>query len=855
MNAPKSNQRTSLSEFRIEHSLAQELPYWDLSDGVVVLSDGSLVKPLRLRGRHIETLDTDGLNQLSHDVRSFINSLPDRTELSFVFDVNSDCEEIIERHINQSSEGNDIDWVTKSRASLLKQSLEDRALVKTDLLLFIYQRAESDREASPYGLFKCFFQAPSHFQSMTKVVFEKRVRSLEQARSAIAQSLAITGVETIPLNEDETWKMIYRYLNPKRSTVMSAPKPSRAHRDQEFLPSELAVAPELSWPSPREQLACSDLVVDSDSFKLDSIHHRILTLKTLPEFTNSALVVKLLNLPFHYTLHCHVQVPRQSDELAQLQAKRRMAHSMSVSHGGRANDLDSEAQLNSTEELLRELINTGQKILYTQVIILLRSENYDEIELQTRAVLSKFRELNGAEGILESVAALPAWKTTLPCATTTMLRPKRIKTDNLADFLPLYQEYTGEGIEPVCLFRNRSGGLVAYDPFDSKKLPNFNSLVTGSSGSGKSFLNNLILLQYMTQKPKVFVIDIGGSYRKLCEFLGGQYVEICPPSDGSTVTAINPMLLPEGEKTPSPQKLKFLLAMLENILAESDGGKLSKLERSLLEEALIRVYEETPRVPTLSDVAKVLAESEQTELNSFAKILFSWTGVRPYGRLLDQANGLSLQSDFIVFDLKGLSAYPDLQSVMLLIITDFILGNVENSLARGSRKQILMDECWELLKSPASSSFMEYCVRTLRKSGSGITFITQGLDEIVASPIGSAIIANCATKFVLLQRGDLEPIRRILKLNEQEMALVGSLRQQKGSYSEAFMIFNEERTVVRAIPSAIEYWLATSDSSDNAVLADERRKNPEKPLREIIAEQAFKYPTGYANSLKVRASA
>jgi type IV secretory pathway VirB4 component len=98
---------------------------------------------------------------------------------------------------------------------------------------------------------------------------------------------------------------------------------------------------------------------------------------------------------------------------------------------------------------------------------------------------------------------------------------------------------------------------------------------------------------------------------------------------------------------------------------------------------------------------------------------------------------------------------------MILIITDFILGRVENT--KGKRKQILMDECWELLKSRGSQRFMEYCVRTLRKTGSGITFITQGLEEIVASPIGSAILSNTATKFVLLQRGDLKPIRELLK--------------------------------------------------------------------------------------------
>jgi hypothetical protein len=75
---------------------------------------------------------------------------------------------------------------------------------------------------------------------------------------------------------------------------------------------------------------------------------------------------------------------------------------------------------------------------------------------------------------------------------------------------------------------------------------------------------------------------------------------------------------------------------------------------------------------------------------------------------------------------------------------------------------------------------MEYCARTLRKTGSGITFITQGVEEIVESPIGHAIMNNTSTKFILLQTGDSEILRQALKLNSQELNLIFSLEQRKG---------------------------------------------------------------------------
>ena len=201
-------------------------------------------------------------------------------------------------------------------------------------------------------------------------------------------------------------------------------------------------------------------------------------------------------------------------------------------------------------------------------------------------------------------------------------------------------------------------------------------------------------------------------------------------------------------------------------------------------------------------------------------MLYPWTGERPYGKLLDTKGTFNTSNDFVVFDLKGLSSFPDLQSAMILVITDFILARVEASDPEtlSKKKRILMDECWELLKGKASSHFMEYCVRTLRKTGSGITFITQGIEEIASHEIGSAILGNAATKFILQQNGDLKPIREVLKLNEKELSLVISLKSKKRKFSEAFMAQGEDKAVVRLYLSQKKYWVATSDLVDNTML-------------------------------------
>jgi hypothetical protein len=97
----------------------------------------------------------------------------------------------------------------------------------------------------------------------------------------------------------------------------------------------------LSNQSPREQLVFGDLIVDFDHFTLDSFQHRVVTLKTLPEITYAGQLSSFLRLKFHYDLILSVTVPPQNNEMAKLQQKRKMAHSMAATHGGKAVDLES----------------------------------------------------------------------------------------------------------------------------------------------------------------------------------------------------------------------------------------------------------------------------------------------------------------------------------------------------------------------------------------------------------------------------------------------------------------------------------------------------------------------------------
>ncbi|MFN8789989.1 MAG: VirB4 family type IV secretion system protein [Bdellovibrionales bacterium] len=820
--------------------LAEELPYWDFIDGPLahtILYDGSIVGGLKVSLIDIECFDESKTNHLTIGLRSALNSVSEGTSLQFALAVGSDYSDMLAAHSGGKTANIHplVKTIAEFRENKLREVMEEGELYRPELFIYVRVPAVQRNSVS-------IFKKKELFSEKSAQAYEETLEFLGQNIETLVSSFESLGLSCRELKRDELIQNVYRFLNPKRSLGEPAPK----IKTFDELDLEKDVLDEVDWlaaQSPREQMVFGDLVLGFDQFTLDGFFHRVVTLKTLPEITYSGMVGDFLRLPFHYDLILSLEVPPQADEMAKLQQKRKMAHSMAVTSGNKASDLESETKLSSTEELIRELLNTGQRIYATQLSVVLKapatSEGAKILNRNVREVLSRFRTLQGAEGLEESVGAWKVLKGNLPAAPISLERARKMKTNNLADFLPVYGPREGDR-DPVVLFRNRLNGLVSFNAFDPG-LPNYNSLVTGSSGAGKSFLNNCILLQELARGLRVFIIDIGGSYKKLTESLGGQYLEI----NLSDQYRINPFDIQNPTEEPSNQKIKSLLACIESMVSEDEKAKLPKLDRALLERAIIELYKsrrDKGEVPTLSDLARYLSTFQEESMKGISKMLFLWTGERPYGRLLDGAGSLRTDANICTFDLKGLSAYPDLQSVMILILTDFVLNLVEGD--RTCKKRIILDEAWELLKSNAAASFMEYCARTLRKTGSGITFITQGVEEIVASPIGPAILNNTATKFIMLQRGDSEVLRDALKLNSQELNLIHSLGQKKGEYSEGFMIEGDHRQVVRIYPSPFEYWLSTSDAQDNTYLAQLRESGLD--LVQAIERAAIQFPKGIA---------
>jgi conjugal transfer ATP-binding protein TraC len=795
-------------------SLSDILEIWGFEQDFIIYRDASIGFALDCVPVDVSTWSDDRINGYSEKIGQFLNSLPAHLDIQFVQDIEPGNEKVIARHIElgRNSKNEVATSLCLARAERLRKQDANGLLPVHALKIFVRRPFSQNLLDRPKLLSK-----EKHFQEIAGQRLDREIQITERLKESIVQGLAGLEIRAVDLTADEVARILYNQWNPSRGVPFNS-----------YNPEEV-----------RESLLFSDIGIDLKGFVIGTTHFRLLSLKILPDQTYATMAATLRELPFKSRLFLSVHVPDQMKEIESLQTQRRIAYSMVVGKRTGVSDLESTAKLQDLESLLEQMIASGQKVFHASVTVLLQHVNEDELDSQVDAVLAKFRELGGAEALTETLAAFEIFsQVALPNARSKE-RSRKMKTSNLCDFVPLYGPWPGHST-PSILLKSRMGSLLSYSPFDAS-LSSGNMLVSGGSGSGKSVFTNILVMNMLKENPKVFFIDIGGSYRKLSENLGGQYVDL----GVNETLSINPFDLAPGEIVPSSHKIKFLVGLVELMTKEDGSDRLPRLARAEIEEAIQEAYRRST-TPKLSELREILLKHSDREIQTYGKILTPWCGNTPYGKFLDRNTTVELERDIVAFDLKNLESFPDLQSICLYIITDLVWREVQRD--RSRMKFIVFDECWKLLKDEAGLIFIEEVFRTVRKYFCSAIAISQDLLDFLNSKISSALLPNCPTKWILLQnQSDFSKSRDSLGLNENEVSLIQSLRQEKGEYSEVFLVAGAGRHVVAVIePTPLELWIATTDPKDLGKIEEVKLEKPELSQLEVLKYLAETYPKGIA---------
>ena len=792
--------------------LADYLQVWGLEGDNIIFVDGSFGLGFHLTPVDSSCWSIEQANDYSGKLTQFLNGLPSEIDIQFIQDIKSGNHRMIDQHqVSDVSENPVVRELTAARVHKFKKLDLEGLLPHHGLMLFVRRKATESilKNASLFSRSKSFESMADHRLRQEMVLNERTAHDLEAGLNAL-------GLSPKRMQSEEILNQLYQQWNPSRNIDLGYVNPDHL----------------------RSSMLFTDVGIDNHGFNMGDYHYRVISMKLLPDQTYAAMANKLRELSFDTRLFLTVHVPNQQSELEALQTQRRIAFSMVAGKKSGVTDLESTAKFRDLETLLEEMVAQGEKVFHMSLQILVRSKSTEDLESKVSETLGKIRDLAGAEAMEETLAAFDIFSEVAIPNSRCKERIKRMKTSNLCDMLPVFGPWPGHN-EAKILLRSRLGSLVSFNPFTSE-LTNSNQIVSGGSGSGKSFMTNILLMQMLKENPKVFIVDIGGSYKKICENFDGQYVQLGVDTDLS----INPFDLAVGETKPTSQKIKFILSLVEIMTKENEKLQLGKLEKAEVESTIEQVYEKS-KSPRLSDLREILLHHSDPQLQRIGKILTSWCGNSAYGKFVDQKTTLELKRPIVCFDLKGMENYPDLQAACLFIITDYVWREVQAD--RSRMKFLILDECWKLMENDSASLFIAEVFRTFRKYMASAIAISQNIDDFAKSKIANAILPNSSIRWVLKQKGaDKDRLREVLSLNPNEVELISSLHQERGSYSEAFLMAEDVRAVVAIESTPLEYWLATTDGRDLGKI-EEYKKNLERQSQlEILKKLAADFPRGVA---------
>ncbi|WP_454976824.1 TraG family conjugative transposon ATPase [Capnocytophaga leadbetteri] len=138
-------------------------------------------------------------------------------------------------------------------------------------------------------------------------------------------------------------------------------------------------------------------------------------------------------------------------------------------------------------------------------------------------------------------------------------------------------------------FADRQGVPLKVDtsdlPYQTGRINNRNKFVLGPSGSGKSFLMNNIVEQYLTYNYDVVIVDTGDSYSGTCSYKGGRYIQY---TEEKPIT-MNPFAVSKEEF--NIEKTEFLTNLIFLIWQGADAT-MSPTQKSVLDNALLAYYQQ-----------------------------------------------------------------------------------------------------------------------------------------------------------------------------------------------------------------------------------------------------------------------
>lgn len=523
---------------------------------------------------------------------------------------------------------------------------------------------------------------------------------------------------------------------------------------------------------------CPDAMeFESDCFRIDGRWGRVLYLRDYASYLKDSMIAELCGLNRSLMLSIDI-LPVPTDEaVREIQNRMLGIETNAANWQRRQNDTnnfsavlpyDMEQQRRETREMLEDLTNRDQRMMFGLVTLVHLAESKEQLDSDTESIVSTARRHLCQMSTLR-------WQqkdgldTVLPYGLRRIQALRTLTTESTAVLIPFRaQEILQEG----GIYYGQNAVSKNMIVADRRKLLNGNSFRLGVSGSGKSFsAKEEIVSIALATGDDILILDPESEFGTLTESLGGEVIRISASSD----THLNAMDMDGAygdERNPLIEKSEFILSLFEQLIG---AGGVSAKEKSILDRCTYDVYREYQanrfqgEPPTLRELYHALLSQPEPEARGLA--LSSELFITGSLNTFAQHTNVNTKARILCYDIRELG--EQLMPIGMLVTLDAIFNRVIQNWKLGKTTWIFCDEFYLLFRYPYSADFFYKLWKRIRKYNGLVTGLTQNVEELLRSDTARLMLANSEFLILLNQSAtDREELARLLHISETQLSYI-----------------------------------------------------------------------------------
>ena len=581
----------------------------------------------------------------------------------------------------------------------------------------------------------------------------------------------------------------------------------------------------------KAQIAPKGIEFKPTEFMMSGKYCTIMTIVSYPKFISVGYLANLTNMPGIKIVAKHIPIELSTlqrminKEIADLKIRYQSENDKTIQERIRQ---DYE----SLEQFIQMLVATQSKIFDFQLHVLISADTKDEMEGRKMQVRN-FLDALGMRGVALMFEQEKVIKSMLPIFPKQDIEDRvgtPIPSPTIAAMYPFIFDSIKDPGNSTLFGLDFSGGVILFNQFlyQIKKESNRNNanlIILGSSGSGKSTAEKLMIRSHLRNDYKVVCIDPEGELEDMARNMDGDFLDLGKGGEFGMVNPLEIVIDADQDEinqglgytvlTRTIQQLKAFMKYYSPDIEEDVLTMFSEVVQDTYKRYKIDYDSDYTRFtsqdyPTFDDVyatikGRLLSMTEKTHERDVMERLE--LKIRPLVKELRYYftghTTLDIKSNFIVFNTKELmTADENIRNALFFNILKYAWGLC---LDASINTVLCVDEAHVLLstRNELGAEFLANIQRRSRKYNTGTIIITQQPTDFAAPNLimhGKAIFDNASYYLIMgLKKQAADDLARLIDLNDNEKDSIKNYNQ-----GDALFVCGNRRMRIRVVATQEE---------------------------------------------------